>query len=276
MATTFGYSCRNNCSNGSGTRWLIALIGAGVTVGRQASICSIYQRSTTARKNVTAAPGAGELDRIYKVSAPESEPKLFALPAWLALFREGGQALFGIGGLEQPEDAAPLQCQGTLQGHLEALLGRQLDLADGDGRSTRQGRREGDGLRQQAVGRQQPIDEAEGGGRLRVQRLAGQEQFHRLLPADQPGQALGAAVAGQEAERHLGDTEPILAFGGKAKVRGERDLQPAAQAVAADGGDEDIWRGLHLQQHFVHVQDRHRPRLPADGAETSDVRAGAE
>src|SRR6266550_4184933 len=53
MATTFGYSCRNSRSKGSGTRWLIAPNAAWVTVGRHACICSIYQASTAAGSSVT-------------------------------------------------------------------------------------------------------------------------------------------------------------------------------------------------------------------------------
>src|SRR5437016_400672 len=61
METTFGYSCRNSRSKGSGTRWLIAPNAAWVTVGRHACICSIYQASTAAGSSVTrpvASPGA--------------------------------------------------------------------------------------------------------------------------------------------------------------------------------------------------------------------------
>src|SRR5260370_69066 len=143
MATTFGYSCRNSRSNGSGTRWLIALNGARVTVGRQACICSMYQTSTAARMNVTRGkprdprrhyrpPVAGGPNRIYKVAAPGAVARLLALPGWLALFGEGGEPLLGVRRLEETEDAAPLQRQRTLERHLKALLRDQLDLADSD------------------------------------------------------------------------------------------------------------------------------------------------
>src|SRR5207249_2478889 len=55
MATTFGYSCRNSRSKESGTLWLIAPKGAGVTRGRQASSCSIQPVRTAGAANVTAA-----------------------------------------------------------------------------------------------------------------------------------------------------------------------------------------------------------------------------
>src|SRR5260370_39599235 len=124
MATTFGYSCRNSRSNGSGTRWLIALNGARVTLGRQACICSIYQTSTVGRMNVTRGksrdprrhyrpPVAGGPNRIYKVSAPGAVPRLFALPGRLALFGEGGEPLLGGPPLEVTGDTAPLQPRPT-------------------------------------------------------------------------------------------------------------------------------------------------------------------
>src|SRR5438128_2378616 len=57
MATTFGYSCRNSRSKESGTLWLMAPKGAGVTRGRQASSCSIHPIRTAGAANVTAADG---------------------------------------------------------------------------------------------------------------------------------------------------------------------------------------------------------------------------
>src|SRR5260370_35922884 len=128
MATTFGYSCRNSRSNGSGTRWLIAPNDPRVTAGRHASIWSIYQRSTAARANVTRGksrdpkrhyrrPVAAELNRIRKVSAPEAEARLFALPGGLSLLGESGETLFGVGRLEEAADPAPLQRQPALQLH---------------------------------------------------------------------------------------------------------------------------------------------------------------
>src|ERR1700674_3183110 len=77
---------------------------------------------------------AAGLNRIYKVSAPGAEPGLLALPGRLAILAEGGESLFGVGRLEETEDAAPLERQRTLQRHFEALLRDQLDLADGDRR----------------------------------------------------------------------------------------------------------------------------------------------
>src|SRR5438093_2232098 len=55
MATTFGYSCKNSRSKESGTLWLIAPTGAGVTRGRQASSCSIQPVRTAGAAKVTAA-----------------------------------------------------------------------------------------------------------------------------------------------------------------------------------------------------------------------------
>src|SRR5438132_5421362 len=55
---------------------------------------------------------------------------LFALPGWLAFLGKGVEALFRVRGFEQAEDAAPFQCEGTLQRHLQSLLRRQLDLTD--------------------------------------------------------------------------------------------------------------------------------------------------
>src|SRR5207302_11161653 len=55
MATTVGYSSRNSRSNGSGARPLMALSGARITVGRQASALSIHPVRTAGLPNVTDA-----------------------------------------------------------------------------------------------------------------------------------------------------------------------------------------------------------------------------
>ena len=53
---------------------------------------------------------------------------------------------------------------------------------------------------------------------------------------DEPGQALGAAAAGDDPEEHLGQPE-LGVLGADPEVAGQGQLQPAAQGVAVDGGD---------------------------------------
>ena len=80
------------------------------------------------------------------------------------------------------------------------------------------------------------VDQAERLGAAGADIAAGQHHGHGFERIDQPRQAHGAAEAGMQAEHHLGkaetrvlDRDPIVA--------GERDLEPAAQAIAVNDGD---------------------------------------
>jgi hypothetical protein len=46
--------------------------------------------------------------------------------------------------------------------------------------------------------------------------------------------------------------------------------------MAPDGGNEDLWCPLHLEQDLVHMKDGHRPGLGADGPEHVDVGPGGK
>src|SRR5260370_27943229 len=106
MARTFGYSCRNSRSNGSGTRCLIASRGVRVTTGCQAWAWSIHWVCTATDQKVTGDPVREH--RIYKGIGPEPELWLLALPGRLALFGEGGEPLLRIGRFRYPAKAPPL------------------------------------------------------------------------------------------------------------------------------------------------------------------------
>src|SRR6267143_6895511 len=86
MATTFGYSCKNSRTNGSGTRCLIASRGVRVTTGCQACAWSIHWVCTAGHENVTGGNPATLYDItggaaavlvpghcIYKVPALDAE-----------------------------------------------------------------------------------------------------------------------------------------------------------------------------------------------------------
>ena len=70
----------------------------------------------------------------------------------------------------------------------------------------------------------------------RADRLRGQDEFERLLGADEARQPLRAAGAGNDAERHLGQGES-RGRRRNAIVAGERDLEPSAHHRAVHGGD---------------------------------------
>src|ERR1700730_4782344 len=161
------------------------------------------------------------------MSALKVQAVLLALEARLTLLGKGAQTLLSVGCLDQAKDPFPLQGEPALQRYLEALLRDQLDLPDRNGWSRSQGRGEGDRFGQQPVRRKQAVDHTQRRGGLGVERLAGHEQFHRLLPPDQSRQTLRPAIPRQEAERDFGHAEAILDLGGKSEIGGERDLATA-------------------------------------------------
>ena len=70
-----------------------------------------------------------------------------------------------------------------------------------------------------------------------------QDQFERLVGADQARQPLRAAGARNDAERHFGQAE-ARGRHGNAIVAGERDLEPSAQHRAVHRGDHRNARAL--------------------------------
>ena len=102
-----------------------------------------------------------------------------------------------------------------------------------------------------------------------AERGAGQNDVERRLDPDEARQALRAAGAGDEAELDLrqaafgrGDGDPVM--------RGQRDLEAAAERRAVQGGDHRLLGVLYPVEHVG--KKRRRVRL----AEFGDVGAGDE
>ena len=88
---------------------------------------------------------------------------------------------------------------------------------------------------------------------LRRHLIAGEEQLERAPLADDPGQALRAGVAGNDAEVDLGLAE-LRRVGGDADRARHRQLAAAAERVAVDRGDDRL----------PHLLDQVEDVLPGD------------
>ena len=117
---------------------------------------------------------------------------------------------------------------------------------------------------------------------LRLDEAAREDEVLGLRRADEAGEPLGAAGPGDDAEQDLGLAEPRV-VGRDAEVAGERDLAPAAEGVAGDGGHRRLGEagqgpGEALEQHGVvdHVGVRHRLHLLDVGAGGEDLLATPE
>ena len=87
-------------------------------------------------------------------------------------------------------------------------------------------------------------------GTLGVDVPGSEDQLHGVGRAHQPGQTLGAAKAGGDAQAHLGLAE--LGFlAGHPDVTGHGQLAAAAQGKAVHRGDGGLGQILQLQKHPV-------------------------
>ena len=99
-----------------------------------------------------------------------------------------------------------------------------------------------------------------------------------MRDAEQPHRAHRAAEARMDAQHHLGQAERDLRIVGRdAMPAGEREFEPAAEAIAVDRRDGGAGQVLEPLQHGVRRADgRHGLVRPADLAELRDVGAGDE
>ena len=128
------------------------------------------------------------------------------------------------------------------------------------------------------VGRDELIDEADRLGGRGAQYAAGQHGGHGIHRACELNRAHGAVQSGEDAELDLGEAEarPLLAIG-DTPVAGESKLEPAAEAIAVDGGDdgdgEPVDAVEQLKRLPHHVLDLF---LGVEALELADVGAGDE
>ena len=110
----------------------------------------------------------------------------------------------------------------------------------------------------------------------RVEGGTGEQHLERDAAGEETGEPLGAARAGQQAELDLGHTE-ARAIGGDPEIARERELEPAAEGGAVDGGDRRL---RVLFEAIEDVGERvHEPREAGgtlDPRQLVDVGAGAE
>ena len=149
--------------------------------------------------------------------------------------------------------------EAVLEGDFGAGLDAALDAADGERGPARRGEAPGVGHgllpeRGGRVGLEDVVDEAEFRAALEVEELARGHQLNRARLADGAREALRPARAGQHAQTHLGQPHLARAPARDAEVGGERDLQPAADAVAVDGRDDELRRLLQARQRLVGVE----------------------
>ena len=120
------------------------------------------------------------------------------------------------------------------------------------------------------------VDDAGRVGLRRGHRLAVGAHVERHLQAGEPRQSLRAARAGDDAEQDLGLAD-LRVPGRDAEVARLRHLEPAAERVAVNRGDERLGRVFHAAQQRVRARGaRERILFRLQRVEHLDVGAGDE
>ena len=104
---------------------------------------------------------------------------------------------------------------------------------------------------------------------------AGEDQLLGPAPADEAGQALGAAKAGDDAEARLRLAELGL-LRGDPDVAGHGQLAAAAESVAVDGGDGGLGHLLQDPEGLVPQLREGTARRGVRAVHLGDVRPGHE
>ncbi|MNF86480.1 hypothetical protein D3C84_689180 [compost metagenome] len=173
-----------------------------------------------------------------------------ALPAGLVLFAETGEEVIrqALGRLRE-----------GLSGARGGLAGDQLAGV-------------GTGLAKQRLGAcRKPVENAQRECAVGADLGAGQRHVECRLGADQPGQALGAAGAGEQSEVDFRQADAGAGFA-DAVAAGQRQLQAAAQGELADGRDQGLVESGQAQQQAGQV----RRGKGGVAAELADIGAGTE
>src|SRR5947207_4636875 len=191
-----------------------------------------------------------------------------------ALFDKGGHALDRVFRLESEGREIGLDLEPLGQGQVERAADRIARQAQDRQAETGHLPRKGDaGLDEIAV--DEPVDETDAVRFIGVDRAAGQDQLGGARFADEPGQPLRPAIAGDEAELDLGEAE-LCGGQSQAKGAGERQLEPAAKGIAVDQRDRRHRQLVEFRQHRLAEQGAGALFDEAPPHQLLDVGAGRE
>ena len=145
----------------------------------------------------------------------------------------------------EPEQHLLLEGQRHRQRRVGALPDQPLHLRRGERRDLEHRPRPLDRRRHQLLVRHHRRREAELEGPLAGDAPRREHDVGGHVLADRAGQPLRSAAAGREAEQPLRQAEP-RARRAEDDVAAERDLEPAAERIAADRGDGRLGQRLEL------------------------------
>ena len=158
-----------------------------------------------------------------------------------ALVHEGGDAFLGIVGCIQRPQHPLFECQASGQRRVDAVIDDAL--AFGKSKRSLSGQCAGKFAcsREQAPGRQGLQGDAVCDRFLCRQEAAGQQYLLGPHRADQPLDALSAPTTRQQSEFDFRQSQ-TRPFGYKYEVAAKRQLKAAAERIAVDSADGDLWQ----------------------------------
>src|SRR3990167_4976316 len=169
-------------------------------------------------------------------AAPCPPYGLFIAPLRVAFFQEGVDPFAGVVGVEQIDKTLALFTQPGIRAAFAGALDQRFDGAHRHRALPRDFRCQEQGMTTGLAAIDHLLDQADAQRGFRIDAFAAED--HALGPAfaDQPAQVLGAAGAGQQADRGFWQGLLRLALG-DADVAGQGTFQAAAHGVAVDRGN---------------------------------------
>jgi len=119
------------------------------------------------------------------------------------------------------------------------------------------------------------FDEAEAEGFCGVDNGGGEHQAEGLAAADEAGEALGSAIARDEAEFDFGKAEAGF-VAGEAEGAGEGELATAAEGDSVEAGDDGFAAALDLGEDLLAALRDGEAGGGVGGDEAADVGSGGE
>ena len=200
---------------------------------------------------------------------------LFALPGRGAFFEEGGGAFGFVGGGAERAEEFGFAAESGFKGQVESFIDGAEGGGDGEGRIGGDLVGEGFGAGHEFGGGVNFVDEADAEGFLCRDDFAGEQQLERGAAAGEAGEALGAAVAGHQAELDFGLAE-AGGVRGEAEGAGHGEFAAAAEGEAVDAGEDGLATSLNEAEDGLAAQGELLAGDGAGGGDFADVGARGE
>ena len=200
---------------------------------------------------------------------------LFALPGGSALFEEGGDAFGFVGGAAEVTEADGFAHEGEVEGEIEPFVDGAEGVSECEGCVGGDLKGEGFSAGHEFGSREELIDEADAEGFLSGDDFAGEQEAQGGAASGEAGQALGAAVAGQQAELDFGLTE-VCGVCGEAEGAGHGEFTSAAEGESVDASEDGLAAGFKVAEDGLAAECEGLAFGGVEVGDLADVSAGGK